>query len=473
MSFKAKLWLFWFVATFSSGATLVAAMLSPGHQWPFLLGETTSGHHQIELSCKACHLTPFGGKEALQKSCIRCHGAELKLADDSHPAKKFNDPRNADRLEKLDAQLCLSCHREHKPQLTGGMGVTVPQDFCQLCHADIAQERQSHRTLSFTSCADAGCHNYHDNRALFEDFLAKHVSQPTVASAVPTIPPRTNLQLTASVTSLSGQSGPLDRAMADAPPEKRSDAVLAEWFADVHSRKGVNCSGCHIEKAVSGQPKAWNDRPGPAQCRSCHANEVTSFTEGKHGMRLRADLSELGPMRPALARQPMKPAAHGRDVGCASCHGAHGFDTVKAQAEACIECHDDEHSQAFAGSPHHRLWLGETAGQSAKGSGVSCARCHMPRVSTENIAGTGVFANHNQNDNLRPNEKMIRPVCMSCHGLQFTLDALADKTLVARNFAGRPRVRVESIEWVQKRGRTGKQPRNPSKQPEKERPHDR
>jgi hypothetical protein len=58
---------------------------------------------------------------------------------------------------------------------------------------------------------------------------------------------------------------------------------------------------------------------------------------------------------------------------------------------------------------------------------------------------------HNQNANLRPNEKMIRSVCMSCHGLGFTLDALADRQLVSRNFTGRPSVRVESIEWVMRR----------------------
>jgi hypothetical protein len=58
---------------------------------------------------------------------------------------------------------------------------------------------------------------------------------------------------------------------------------------------------------------------------------------------------------------------------------------------------------------------------------------------------------HNQNDNLRPNEKMVRGVCGHCHGLPFTLDALADPALVAGNFKGRPSVHIESIEWAQRR----------------------
>ena len=55
---------------------------------------------------------------------------------------------------------------------------------------------------------------------------------------------------------------------------------------------------------------------------------------------------------------------------------------------------------------------------------------------------------HNQNDNLRPNEKMVRDVCLSCHSLAFSLDALADSDLVRRNFAGPPARHVESIDMA-------------------------
>jgi hypothetical protein len=451
MGFKAKLWLFWFVATFSGGTALVAAMISPGHQWLFLIGETTSGHYQIELACQACHLSPFGGKEALQESCVNCHGEELKLAKDSHPAKKFNDPRNADRLEKIDAQLCLTCHREHKPRLTGAMGVTVPGDFCRLCHEAIGVERPSHKGLSFAGCAATGCHNYHDNRALYEDFLLKHgsgldlVGQPFIAL-------RAAPGSMSSVRLTSAHSGPLDPDRADAPAEKRSAAILAEWSADGHAKGGINCGDCHLVKVEAGDAKVWTDRPGLAACKGCHTEEARSFAEGKHGMRLRPGLMLLGPMRPDLARQPMKVSAHTFEVGCTSCHGAHGFDTIKAQVEACLGCHDDAHSRAYPGSPHHRLWQAEVVGQAPKGSGVSCASCHMPRARTgDGMGAASVFVNHNQNDNLRPREKMVRTVCGDCHGLQFTLDALADERLVLRNYTGRPPIRTESIEWARKR----------------------
>lgn len=55
---------------------------------------------------------------------------------------------------------------------------------------------------------------------------------------------------------------------------------------------------------------------------------------------------------------------------------------------------------------------------------------------------------HNQNDTLRPNEKMIRPVCLHCHGMEFAIDALADPALVRNNFAGKPARHVESIDMA-------------------------
>ena len=58
---------------------------------------------------------------------------------------------------------------------------------------------------------------------------------------------------------------------------------------------------------------------------------------------------------------------------------------------------------------------------------------------------------HNQNDNLRPNEKMIRPVCMTCHGLGYSMDALADAKLTMDNFSGKPGAHVQSLDMVARR----------------------
>ena len=118
--------------------------------------------------------------------------------------------------------------------------------------------------------------------------------------------------------------------------------------------------------------------------------------------------------------------------------------------QACAGCHRDEHTRAYEGSPHYALWKKELAGEAPAGSGVSCASCHMPRTELR-VAGMDAkrtLVQHNQNDNLRPSEKMIRPVCMNCHGLGFSIDALADPALVANNFQGQPSAHNKSLAMV-------------------------
>lgn len=459
MSRTAMLWVLWIALTVPLGLYVLAVIVYGGNRSFLLIGRTTSGHHQIELACDACH-SVFGGAEVLQEACVGCHGADLKAANDTHPKSKFTDPRNADRTEVLDARYCVTCHQEHRPGITQAMGVTLPKDYCYLCHQDVADDRPSHKGLAFNTCTSAGCHRFHDNRALYADFLTKHAGEPAQLEA----------QLATLVEWLKEKDGaikvakPLSARDADAPAEHRTDAALADWASDRHANAGVNCSGCHTPKDESAR---WIATPSLAQCKGCHQNQTTTFTEGRHGMRLREGLlatndgplglfkqAKLPPMTPAQARLPMKADAHAEQLGCNTCHSAHKYDRAAAKVEACAGCHDDAHTRAYFVSPHYDLLKKEMAGQLPPRSGVSCATCHMPATTTRGEDGSKAsFVTHNQNDNLRPNEKMVRSVCGQCHGLQFTLDALADPALVANNFKGLPAVHVESIEWAQKRAR--------------------
>jgi hypothetical protein len=121
--------------------------------------------------------------------------------------------------------------------------------------------------------------------------------------------------------------------------------------------------------------------------------------------------------------------------------------------EACLGCHRDRHTAAYESSPHYALWKKELAGEATPGSGVSCASCHLPRVEhrAPDSSAKRTLVQHNQSDNLRPSEKMIRPVCMSCHGLGFSIDALADAALVGNNFTGQPGRHVKSLDMVAER----------------------
>lgn len=446
-------WIAWGVGSAVAAAILGVVMTSPERleeslidlaalpidRTVFLPGATTDGHYQIELDCDACHTRSFGDRSSMQEACAACHGEELERVDDSHPRSKFTDPRNADRVAVLDARLCVTCHQEHRPEITSTMGLSLPGDYCYRCHEKIGEERPTHDGLPFDGCASVGCHNFHDNRALYEDFLALHRDAPDFA-ADPRVPLRDLAVLAVERGVVSGEAlGPEDHdAPADVADRSR---WIEEWAGTRHAEVGVNCSGCH--DAASG---GWVARPGIAVCADCHGPEHEGFLVGRHGMRLAAGLS---PMTPGEARLPMRADAAASTLDCNTCHAAHAYDTAEAAVEACLGCHADDHSLAYRGSPHERLWLEERSGVGRPGSGVSCATCHLPRVPRPGAPGHVLVA-HAQNDFLRPREKMIRSSCMDCHGLAFSIDALADPALVVTNFRGRPTREVESIHFATK-----------------------
>jgi hypothetical protein len=431
-----------------AGSAYLGAVLTTDHSGSrsiFLPGATTDGHYQIELACQSCH-TPFGG--VANDACLTCHGEALAVANDSHPRSKFTDPRNADLLTRLDATRCVTCHREHRPAMTRAIGVTLPDDYCYTCHRDIAKDRPSHLDLTFQSCGSAGCHNYHDNTALYEDFLVAHAAEPALRPH-PQVPARRRFERRRQT---DHESMPARTSLpGDAPPSvKVEPSLLTQWESTTHARSRVNCTGCHSTAGGGpASPGGWISKPTEHECSRCHAGEVDGFFAGKHGMRRARDLT---PLTPAMARQPMKSTARERQLSCSSCHSAHAFDTERAGVDACLTCHDDGHSRAYVGSPHYALWIREVAGQAAPGTGVSCATCHLPRLpAIEAPATHDVRVQHNQNSNLRPNEKMVRTVCLDCHGLGFSLDSLADPRLIATNFTGRPLRQIASIEMARRR----------------------
>jgi len=147
----------------------------------------------------------------------------------------------------------------------------------------------------------------------------------------------------------------------------------------------------------------------------------------------------------------MRADAHNKTVSCISCHGAHEFDTRFASVDACLNCHADKHSLAFKDSTHFRLFEDDARGKASQGTGVSCATCHMPRTLHKGGEVEAILSEHNQNLNLRPNEKMIRSVCMNCHGLGFSIDALADAELIKSNFNGPAQQHVQSLDMAERR----------------------
>ncbi|MGE0230553.1 MAG: ammonia-forming cytochrome c nitrite reductase subunit c552 [Flavobacteriaceae bacterium] len=507
---NALLWFMWIGLTLVAGAALASVMYVGGRRDLLLIGGTTGAHHQIELACESCHTSDFFAgagtiEKDMNKACLNCHEDELKVSNDFHPVKKFRDPRNADRRENLDALMCVTCHLEHRPEVTNAMAVTLPNDYCLACHQDVYKDRPTHVGSGFETCASAGCHNYHDNTALYEDFLVKHAGGEAFAerAVLPLAagrgadPVRRALgqadpvaALTAFLRDAAGEdkkeaAGPdavarlakvLTAGDAIAPAGFMNEEAVADWAGSAHALAGVNCAGCHAPKHAEGAKSsvleaAWIERPGMDVCQSCHKQEAATFVEGKHGMRAHPELSglrkepknamlkiaamlfqdePLPPLPVSEALIPMKPEAAQLTVGsCNACHRPHEQDLKAAAVAACAGCHDDAHTQAYFSSPHFRLWEAELAGTGEPGSGVTCADCHMPKLEAHGTA----FTTHNQNAYFRPNEKMIRPVCSNCHSLAFSIDSLADPELVESNFNGRPSKHIPSIDWALSRTR--------------------
>ncbi|EWH12162.1 hypothetical protein DS2_00525 [Catenovulum agarivorans DS-2] len=435
---KTISWIIWIVSSLALAAYLLFELVWSQDKSSFLIGEATHGHHQIELACATCHTSPFGGGEVIQDACVGCHGQELASAEDSHPKAKFTDPRNADRLAVLDATECVTCHLEHQNEQTRAMGVTLADDFCWHCHQDVAAERPSHEGMEFDTCASAGCHNYHDNKALYENFLVKHANEADVFMSA-------KRPLREAVTQYLANN-PNTKALTVADIELVEQApgeVYQHWQASTHATVGIACNDCH--QSADG---IWQQQPKIQLCQNCHQQEWENFTQSHHGMRLSDKLTQtLSPMTPAQGRLAFQPSSLAAEMTCSTCHGPHELNVEKAASESCLSCHADEHSLAFEQSPHGQLWQQELAGEINKGEGVSCATCHMPVVEQ----GKQHQVMHNVNHNLRPNEKMLRTVCMNCHGLAFSIDALADKDLIKNNFLHAPSVHIESIDMALER----------------------
>lgn len=429
-----KLWVIWGIAAAILTGFLTWAMFadySPplaglvAAKTVFLPGKTTAGHYLIQEQCTLCH-TPFNG--VTNAACLSCHQAELMKGGDSHRSAVFSGPK-AVQLVTMDVRQCALCHKEHRPEITQTGGVTVAPQFCQSCHPRVRETRGTHVDFTFDMCR--GCHNFHDNSATNEKFLERHAHESPTFLPVPW--PR------------AARAKPLRRTLTeseqDAPASLATTAeIRREWASSAHARGGVNCSGCHAAPN-SQQAPLWVDKPSHQACAECHREAVDGFLQGQEGMRLAHNLS---PLVPGMARLPMHVKASQQGLTCTACHAAHLPDRRAASVSACLGCHNDSHTLAYAKSSHARLWEQEQQGRIPAGQGVSCASCHFPRQAGHDHAAATV--QHNVSANLRPNQKMLESVCMRCHGVPFSLDALADRPLIERNFVGSPRSRTLSVQ---------------------------
>jgi hypothetical protein len=402
----------------------LGALFITGRRQLFLPGRTSDGHHVLEAACHSCHVG-FGGVP--NEQCTACHKAEL--VEDTHSVRIFDDPRWASTLESIDALTCITCHREH---MVAAGGVTAPLEFCFPCHDDVVEKRANHKGLAADSCGNAGCHNYHDNTGLNTAFLKRHSGEPDMR--VPAKLPEWGSPMPLTIT------GAAPEYPASMPV---SEELIAAWQRSIHAANEVGCTDCH--QNAGGRFIRTVKESG---CERCHRYEVESFHAGKHGVPLKLDLAALGPEH---ARLPMKAGGgrRPRHLGCATCHDPHSVDTPHAAVEACLTCHNDSHSRAFKDSKHFALFAAESGSGRVGPQAVTCATCHLPRTKIEADDGSRVAVNHNNTFTLRPRDRMVKEVCLACHGLEFAMNSIYDDRLIEINFQGRPARRHRTLEMIE------------------------
>ena len=216
-------------------------------------------------------------------------------------------------------------------------------------------------------------------------------------------------------------------ALADSVSKAELQKIEQQWQTSAHALADVNCSSCHQQE----ETKAFIALPTEESCKSCHETSVDTFLLGKHGIRT---LEGLSPLTPAMAHLPMQEDALDKQMNCNTCHNVHTVNTYEAAVDSCLTCHSDNHSLNYKNSSHAKIF-GEVGTLPRPDlDSVTCATCHLPRE----VSGDDVLVNHNNTYTLMPRDRMVKEVCMNCHGIEHAYNSIFDDELVEANFARPP-----------------------------------
>ncbi len=226
-------------------------------------------------------------------------------------------------------------------------------------------------------------------------------------------------------------------AVASNISESQLQEIEQQWQSSIHALNEVNCSSCHINEDT----QAFVSQPNQESCKSCHEYSTETFLLGKHGIRT---LEGLSPLTPTMAHLPMKESALTQPMNCNVCHNVHTVNTYQASVDSCLTCHNDNHSLNYKNSPHAQIVADIGVLPRPNSDLVTCATCHLPREESEDA----VLVNHNNTYTLKPRDRMVKDVCMNCHGLEHSYNSIFDDELVEANFARPPTLEMQTFKLV-------------------------
>ncbi|MGD1950590.1 MAG: cytochrome c3 family protein [Leptolyngbyaceae cyanobacterium] len=229
---------------------------------------------------------------------------------------------------------------------------------------------------------------------------------------------------------------------ATATTEQELNDITDLWQTSAHALNDVNCASCH----QNDETKEFVAVPNHETCQSCHEQAVDTFLLSKHGIRL---LEGKDPLTPAMARLPMQHDAMQKQMNCNACHNVHSANTVEASVDACLTCHNDNHSLNYQNSRHAELFAASNELPRPASGAVSCSTCHLPRVTHGQGDSAVVKVNHNNTYNLKPQDRMVGDVCMNCHGLEYGYNSIFDPELVEANFDRPPTLEMQTFDLME------------------------
>lgn len=183
-----------------------------------------------------------------------------------------------------------------------------------------------------------------------------------------------------------------------------SPNIVGDWQLSKHSQNEVDCSVCHGDdhRTMTDFEKARI--PTPEVCATCHEEQVTQFTRGKHaaawaamnamptihwqpmalieGMKGCGGCHKIG-LKSEADVKTLKEQGSGYGLAsCDACHTRHLFSVEEArQPQACQTCHmgfDHPQWEMYSSSKHGvRYLLKQNGVLPETAAAPTCQTCHM------------------------------------------------------------------------------------------------
>ena len=386
-------------------------------------------------ACGACH-TPFRGVS--NEACLRCHEAALAAAEDSHPAEQV--PRPAQRRPR------------RRPRRA------------RLRHLPPRARARSHPRG-----------RRHAPRRLLRGLPPGHRPRAAEPRA-----PSPSTGAPRGVPPLPRQPRALRGLPRPAPPRARGAPAPRVAAARCRPQGPARAHRRRVGRAAARRaPTAASSARGTGSAHARSRRRLRGLP--RRARRRDRDDGMERPARPrrlrALPRRTRSAASSAASTGCARPPASRRSRRAMARAADAARGARRAASAASPATPRtpttpaRPRWTpasaATTTGTAAptrldaplrSGSASSRARprpapasparpATCPAASTAPRGADVVRVDHDQNDNLRPRDKMLRSACLACHGLGFAIDALADEELSRATSTAGPRSTSGAWRW--------------------------